>query len=284
VVDAPGEARSDYEILSDLARRLGPEVEETFTEGRDEMGWLRHFWDRARERAAVRDLIMPTFEEFWQAGVYEFPPRERDYVYLADFRADPERYDLGTPSGKIELYSQTIAGFGYDDCPPHPTWMEPAEWLSPQAEAEGALHLISSHPQYRLHSQLDQGPVSRAAKVAEREPLWLNPLDAEARGIADGDVVEVFNDRGRMLAGAVVTARIRPGVVMMHEGAWYDPQDRGQIGTLDKHGQVNLVTLDIPSSRLGQGCAAQTCLVRVARFGGTPPPVTAFDPPPGVAV
>ncbi|NIP72913.1 MAG: hypothetical protein GWO16_07715, partial [Gammaproteobacteria bacterium] len=60
------------------------------------------------------------------------------FVALGDFRADPAAHPLGTPSGRIEIFSETIAGFGYDDCPGHPAWMEPLEWLGPVEDAVGA--------------------------------------------------------------------------------------------------------------------------------------------------
>ena len=90
---------------------------------------------------------------------------------FGDFRADPDKHKLRTPSGRIELYSEKIAGFGYDDCPPHPTWIEPWEWLGGQDAKTYPLHLISSQPRDRLHSQMDCGPVSAGGKVAGREAI-----------------------------------------------------------------------------------------------------------------
>ena len=195
------------------------------------------------------------------------------------FRSNPVAAPLKTPSGKIEIYSETIAGFGYDDCPGHPVWLEPAEWLGGAAAERHRLHMISNQPRARLHSQLDCGDVSRAGKVAGREPVRMNPEDAAARGIADGDVVRVFNDRGQCLAGAVITDALRPGVVELATGAWYDPLDAGEPGSLDKHGNPNVLTLDKPTSQLTQCCAAQTALVEVERYRDTAPEITAFDPP-----
>jgi biotin/methionine sulfoxide reductase len=113
-----------------------------------------------------------------------------------------------------------------------------------------------------------------AGKVAGREPVTLNPKDAAARGISDGDVVIIFNARGRCLAGARVSDDIMPGVVRLSTGAWFDPGDN-----VEKHGNPNAVTLDRGASSLSQGCAAQTCLVEVALHTGPVPPVTAHDLP-----
>ena len=244
------------------------------------MEWLRHLYDMARQQAAKEHLDMPEFAAFWEVGYVEFPPPDEPPVLLAAFRHDPDANPLKTPSGRIEIFSETIASFGYDDCPGHATWLEPAEWLGSAKAKTYPLHLLSHQPQARLHSQLDCGTVSRSAKVAEREALWMHPQDAAARGIADGDVVRVYNDRGACLAGAVVTEAIRAGVVQLAAGAWFDPANPAEIGSLEKHGNPNVLTLDKGTSKLAQCCSAQTALVEVQRYAGEPPAITAFTPPP----
>jgi biotin/methionine sulfoxide reductase len=268
-----GEAQSDYAIFSALAQRVGCEA--AYTEERSEMEWLRHLYGRWRDRLRTNAAI-PDFDGFWSAGFFELPRRADDYVMLAEFRADPQSKRLTTPSGRIELYSERIAGFGYDDCPPHPTWLEPTEWLG--AAGPYPLHLVSSQPRERLHSQMDMGPVSARAKVAGREAIAINPVDARSRGIADGDVVRLFNTRGSCLAGAVVTDAVAPGVVRLSCGAWYDPIDGGE-GATCAHGNANVLTRDQGTSRLGQGPTSATVLVEIERCNEPAPPVRAFDPP-----
>lgn len=229
---------------------------------------------------------MPDFESFWNgSGYVEFPvPADaKNYVKHADFRADPVKNPLGTPSGKIEIYSNTIADFKYDDCPPHPTWIEPTEWLGGTKAEKYPLHVVSPHPQYRLHSQLDNTVLRQAYEIGAREPIWINSENAKARGILDGDVVRVFNDRGSVLAGAFLTPRVRAGVVVLHEGAWYDPERPGEIGTPCKHGLINVLTLDKGTSKLAQGNIANTALVQVEKYGGPLPAITAFEAPQPVA-
>ncbi len=222
---------------------------------------------------------MPNFDAFWEAGYFASPLPESPPVLYEKFRDDPETHALSTPSGRIEIFSSTIDGFGYDDCPGHPTWLEPAEWLGSEKARTYPLHLLSNQPTARLHSQLDCGEVSQTAKVADREGIWLNPEDAAARGIQDGDVVRVHNDRGACLAGAIVSDTIRPGVVNLSTGAWFDPVDPAKIGSLDKHGNPNTLTLDKGTSKLAQSPAAQTALVEVERFEEKAPDITAFAPP-----
>jgi biotin/methionine sulfoxide reductase len=267
VIDPVGASRNDLEIFGELGQRLG--FSAAFSEGRSEMQWLRHMY----EQAAPAEMNLPGFDEFWEQGRFKFPEPDEPFTYLADFRGGRQ---LKTPSGKIELWSSTIAGFNYADCPPHPAWLEPFEWLGGPSAAKHPLHLLSHQPIARLHSQLDHSPVSRAAKIKEREPLRMNPKDAQARGIADGALVRVANDRGAFLAAAVLDPGLRRGVVQVATGAWYDPLVPGDGNSLDKHGNPNVVTSDKGTSQLAQCPTVQTTLVEVERLSSPPPPVTAF--------
>lgn len=272
-----GEARDDFEIFGDLAQRFG--TRESFAEGRSTTEWLRHMYDSARDRAIKHGMEWPDFDEFWRRGYVEIPEVSEPHVIFDQFRADPNRNPLPTPSGRVEIFSERIASYNYADCPGHPTWFEPAEWLGSAAARKYPLHLLTTQPQTRLHGQMDMGRISQRSKVADREPMRINRGDAEARGIRDGDIVRVFNDRGAILAGAVLTDDIRPGVIQISTGAWFDPLEPGAIGSLDKHGNPNVLTLDKGTSRLAQGPSAQTTLVEVEKHIGAPPRVTAFDPP-----
>lgn len=266
-------SRNDYDIFRELAARAGHE--DTFSEGRSEMQWLLHIYDAMRRGAQERGIRLPEFETFWRAGWCELPENERPFVLFEAFREDPQAHPLATPSGRIELFSATVAGFGYDDCPGHAAWLPPAEWLGAAPAARHPLHLVTSQPADRLHAQMDPGPVSRANKVNGREALRLHPRDAAARGIAAGDVVRVFNDRGACLAGAVLDDGLVEGVVAMATGAWYDPDESG----LDRHGNANVLSRDAGTSRLTQGPSALTALVEVERFDGAAPAVEAHRPP-----
>jgi trimethylamine-N-oxide reductase (cytochrome c) len=279
VIDPLFESRNDYDIFADLADRLGFRKE--FTEGRSAMDWIKTFYADMVHEADAMHVRMPDFDEFWRKGyvAFDVPDEAKTHVTYSDFRADPIGNALGTESGRIEIFSKQIASYKYDDCPPHPTWLEPAEWLGSPKAKDFPLHLLSPHPKNRLHSQLDNTWLRDKYEVAGREPVWIHPKDAKPRNIRSGDVVKLFNDRGVVLAGAIVTERVMPGVVRMQEGGWYDPLTRGEAGSLGKHGHVNVVTLDKGSSRLAQANIANTTLVDVARYDETPPEVTAFDPP-----
>lgn len=276
-IDPVGEARNDFDILSDLSRKLG--CEEEFTEGRNEDEWLRFLYETCRQGAQTNEVSMPDFDSFWKQGWFRIPDKEEDFTMFTEFRGDPVAKKLRTKSGKVELYSDKIAKFDYDDCPPHATWIEPAEWLGSDIAKKFPLHMISSQPKTRLHSQMDCGPVAGATKVAGREPVAINPEDAAARGISDGDLVRLFNDRGACLAGAVVTEDLRPGAIRLYTGAWYDPVDGGKPGSLDRHGNPNMLTLDKGTSKLGQGPSAQTALVEIELYKEDAPEVSVFEAP-----
>lgn len=270
-------ARDDYAIFTGLAQRLGRE--EAFTEGRDARQWLAWMYEGTRDALRERGEAAPDFESFWRAGELLLPQHPDDGGLMRRFRADPLANPLPTPSGKLQVASGVIASFGYDDCLGHPSWIPPTD-----VPGKGhPLHLVSNQPATRLHSQLDFGGHSDAAKRRGREVLRLNPADAAARGIAEGDIVRLTNARGACLATAAITDGIMPGVVQLPTGAWYDPDDPEAERPLCVHGNPNVLTRDRGTSRLAQGCTGQLTTVEVERFTGNLPPVQAFDPPAAAA-
>ncbi|BBY29469.1 molybdopterin guanine dinucleotide-containing S/N-oxide reductase [Mycolicibacterium sediminis] len=267
------DSRDDYATFSALAHRLG--FGEAFTEGRTAREWLEHMYQTWSYGLTFE---VPPFDEFWRAGSVRLPT-EPGLTLLADFRADPVAHRLHTPSGRIEIFSDDIDGFGYDDCRGHPAWLEPDEWLGGPRAQEFPLHLLANQPATRLHGQLDGGAVSQASKVQGREPIRMHPTDAAARGVDDGEVVRVFNDRGACLAGVVVDDGLRPGVVQLSTGAWYDPEDPADANSLCVHGNPNVLTADVGTSKLAHGCTGAHVLVQIERFDRPLPPVRAHEPP-----
>lgn len=286
LVDPLFHSRSDFDIFTDLCRRFGRDEE--YRQGLDEMGWVKRLYDECREANksfspasgdGEASSPMPEFAEFWKEGYVDFGPGE-NWVRHADFRQAPEVNALGTPSGFIEVSSRKIARYGYDDCRAYPTWMEKAERSHGGPNSDRyPLWLQSVHPDKRLHSQMCESEELRATYAVQgREPIYMSPQDASERGIQGGDLVRVFNDRGQLLAGAVVSDDFPPGVVRIQEGAWYGPVGP-EIGALDTYGDPNTLTLDVGSSRLAQAPSANTCIVEMERFEGEAPEVTAFGGP-----
>ncbi len=273
-----GQARDDFSIFTDIADALG--VRDRFTEQRDAATWLRVMYGRTRAAAARMGIEIADFDRFWEAGFVEIPPPAAPAAPFFDFARDPAAHPLNTPSGRIEIFSATIDRFGYDDCPGHPVWKEPREYLGAPRAERFPLHLVSVQPATRLHSQMDQGAVSLASKIAGREPILMHEADAEARGLAAGEIVRVFNDRGACLAGLALTLDLLRGVVVLPTGAWFDPLEPGKPGSLCVHGNPNVLTQDIGTSRLGQGPSAHSCLVEVERWDRAPPPIKVHVPPP----
>jgi biotin/methionine sulfoxide reductase len=253
------QARNDFDIFTELAERLGYEA--AYTEGLGEAEWLRRLYEGWRNAAGKGGFAAPEFGDFWAAGHVELPPPAKDSVDFADFRADPNAHPLATPSGRIELYSEAIAAFELADMPPHPAWLPPVEWLGDSLAQTYPLQLITVQPGDRLHSQLDQTPAAQANKVSGLEAIFLNAGDARARGIAEGDRVEVFNARGITRAGARLCEGILSGVAVMATGAWFTPGESAELA-----GNPNVLTLDIGSSSLTQGPNAMSCLVDVRKW------------------
>ena len=287
-VKPQGNSRDDHDIFRGIARWMN--IEERFTQGKSKKEWIRWiFHQTSVSDGKTGDLAssqvldnsgngnavnLPDWEEFQRKGWHQFPLPSKARVMLRDFIADPINNALATPSGKIEIFSETVAKYGYSDCAGHSTWLEPYEWLG-NAEKD-QLHLISNQPATKLHSQLDQGSVSRSGKINGREPVTINPVDASARSISDGDLCRLYNSRGACLAVAVVSEGVRQGVMQMCTGAWWDPDENGMC----VHGNPNALTRDHKTSDLGQGPTAHSCLVRIERYDGDVPELTAFHPPP----
>ncbi|QUJ70265.1 trimethylamine-N-oxide reductase TorA (plasmid) [Photobacterium sp. GJ3] len=279
VVDPMFEAKDDFEIFRELCRRF--DREEAFTGGKSQMDWIEHIYNGARLQGRGLGVRLPNFKKFWdETGFVEFSGGQ-PWVRHESFRKEPDLEPLGTASGLIEIYCKTIADMGYDDCQGHPMWFEKNERShgGPGSQAY-PLNLQSTHPKHRLHSQLCSSTEHRATyAVADREPVYLNTQDAKSRGIRNGDIVRVFNDRGQVLAGAVVTDDFMPGVCRIHEGAWYSPLEGGKPGTLCSYGDPNVLTQDIGSSRLAQATSAASALVNIEKYTGAVPAVTGFHGP-----
>ena len=268
-----GEARDDYAIFAGLAERLGTGA--AFTEGRTVRQWLEFLYEPTRAALAQQNLPAPVFDEFWAGGGLTLPQQPDDGGRLRRFRDDPAGRPLPTPSGKIEIFSAKIASFNEPDCPGHPTWLAPTDVPSQSSP----LVLVANQPATRLHSQFDFGGHSSDAKHRGREVACMHPEDAKARGIVDGDIIRLFNPRGACLAGVRITDGIRRGVIQLPTGAWYDPADPEQDNPLCVHGNPNVLTRDVGTSALAQGCTGQLTTVEVERFAGNLPPIQAFDPP-----
>jgi len=254
------EARSDHEIFTGLANRMG--IGEKFTEGRSEREWLQDMWRRSSELATREQFELPSFEQFWSAGIFRLPESGPRPIWLADFRSDPTGYPLKTPSGRIELFSQTVADFNYSDCPGHAAWLEPFERLGGAGSQHYPLHLLTPQPERRLHSQLDHSAHSQAGKIQGKEIISMHPEAAAARSLSAGDIVRVFNDRGACLAALQLDNNRLKDVVSLPTGSWFSQLD----DFTDANGNPNVLTADIGTSKLAQGPSANTCLVEVALY------------------
>ncbi len=276
LVDPLFQSRTDFEIMTELTRRFGREKE--YTRGMDEMEWVRSLYDECK-KANEGKFAMPEFDEFWEKGFLDFGTGT-PWVRHADFRKDPEINALGTPSGFIEITSRKIGRYGYEHCQEHPMWFEKTERSHGGPGSDKyPFWLQSCHPDKRLHSQMCEAEAFRATYAVQgREPVYINPLDAKAKGIKDGDLVRVFNDRGQLLAGAVLSDSYPRGVIRIEEGAWYGPLTE-KVGAICTYGDPNTLTLDLGTSELAQATSANTCIADFEKFRGEVPPVTSFGGP-----
>jgi anaerobic dimethyl sulfoxide reductase subunit A len=254
LVEPLGESKSDFQICADLAGRLG--IEDAFTEGLDERGWVNRILERYRQG---RFPDVPAIDEFEYSnqGIH-VKSVEQPVVAFVDFRREPEKFPLNTPSGKIEIFSKTL--FEKDnphEIPPIPKYIQ--EWESPFGEEaqQFPLQAIGSHTLHRVHSTHENNDW---LEEAFPHRIFINPLDAEVRDICEGDWVKVYNNRGEMVLPCRVTVRIMPGVVDIPTGAWWTPDEAG----VDRRGAVNVLTSE-KLTPLAHGNAQHTIMVQVEK-------------------
>lgn len=242
IIEPIGEARTPMDVATELAGRLGLEG---FNDKTDEE-WL----DVILEKSTV-----PDHEAIKKDGIYKIDLPEPNIPFRAQIE-DPENNPFYTPSGKIEIYSQTIADMNMPDCPPIPKYVE--SWESPNdpLAEKYPLQLITTHTRRRAHTQFDNVPWLR-----ELDPhsIKTNSVDADARGIKNGDMVKVFNDRGTMIIPVKIVEIIMPGVVDLPQGAWFDPDENG----IDRGGCANVLSIDRPSP--GGALPSNTGLVQIEK-------------------
>jgi len=251
VIEPIGECKSDLRIAEELADKL--ELEE-FEKYPDENKALR-FLIKLREdtRKNIRNI-----DKFREDGIHRLK-LEEPYIAFKEQIVNIENKPFSTPSGKIEIFSQRIADLNDPENPPIPKYMERWEGRYDPLNKRYPIQLISPHPKNRVHSELY---LVEWLKEVEPHVAWVNPVDAEARGIKDGDEILVFNDRGKLTIRAWLTERIIPGVICIFEGTWYDPDENG----VDRGGCVNTLTKDAYSP--GGASALNSCLVDFKKFKG----------------
>jgi anaerobic selenocysteine-containing dehydrogenase len=270
-IEPLGESFSDYEVVCKIAERLG--LLEEYTGGTTVPELIKLGFDTS----GIADKI--SWEELNERGYYLVPPDpewEKIPAGLIEFYEDPEGHPLTTPTGQLEFYSTGLAEHFPDDDErgPVPKWIREGvshqETLGTERSKKYPLLVLSNHPRWGVHSQHDdvtwfreiETCKVRGADGYQYHPLWMNPADAAARGIAPGDVVSIYNERGTVLAGAYVTERVMPGAISIDHGAKYDPIVPGEI---DRGGVINTIVPRNCASKNTVGMAVSGFLAQVER-------------------
>lgn len=243
-VEPLGETKPDYDILTGVAERLG--FKEAFTEGNSGDDWLRKMYEKS-------DIPL-SWESFKAKGYYAFPfPKNYNYAPAFKWYYDKPGEQitgptsgLDTPSGKIEFYSKHIANFYGEDS----KWCVPRYYVNPNGRwsplaKKYPLEINAGHSKYRIHSKWRNTPFLQDLYTYQGEMIKgynvasMNAVDAQPRGIKEGDIVRLFNDTGQVLAYAHITETLMPGVVWLPWGSWYDPMEPGNPDSVDKGGCYN---------------------------------------------
>lgn len=265
VIEPYGESLDDFEIFRRLGELMG--VGYQFTEGLSVMDILKTAYANADTDVS--------FDEFWEKGhvKLDIPDHMNRWVRHGDFFTDPAKNPLHTQSGKIELYCETINQYNIPDCPPIPKFMEPQEYLG--NAKPGQVHVVSPHPFNRLHSQMANTDVRNIDHIQGRQHALVSLEDAAANNIKDGDLIELFNERGAVIAGARVTDQIMKGVVSLEEGGWIQLDSKGRCNS----GSINMITTSVAASGLSQATSANTCIASLKKCTDPESENRAFEPP-----
>ncbi|AMO79864.1 selenate/tellurate reductase subunit YnfE [Obesumbacterium proteus] len=256
------ERKGIYEMMSEIAKRLGPDVEQAFTEGRTQSDWLHYLYAKMQ----ARDPLLPDYETLRQQGIYKRKDPNGHFVAYKKFREDPAANPLKTPSGKIEIYSERLAEIAAtwhldkdETISALPVYASTFEGWDDALRQTYPLQMFGFHYKARTHSTYGNIDVLQAAC---RQEVWINPIDAQKRGIQNGDKVRVFNKRGTVVINAKVTPRIMPGVSAMGQGAWHQADMAGD--KVDHGGCINTLTTMRPSP-LAKGNPQHTNLVEIEK-------------------
>ncbi len=264
VISPMGESKSDFQVFTELAYRLGfgpaynPRANRSYFYDADAVdeSYLVDWWSGVQHEQGAHI----SWEEFKKRGVYKFRLARPQVAFQDNIE---KGLPFETPSGKIEIFSTTLAQtpdwtrtqYGYY-IPAIPKWIEPWESLNHPKAKEFPFHMITPHPRWRTHSIYNNIPWLRETFSQE---TTMNASDARRLGIEMGDVVEIWNERGKVVTPVYVTERCAPGVVILHEGAWMDIDENG----VDRSGNPDFLTLDNPSP--AGAFAYNTLLVNVKK-------------------
>ena len=251
VIEPLGESRFEYDWLAEVAEKLG--LGEAFTEGRTTGQWLEHIYEELR----LKEPELPNYEQFKCDGVYRYRNHPERIAFKAQ-REDPKRNPFPTPSGKIEIFSETVWNTEFKDpFPAIPCYVKPPEGADDPLAERYPIQLIGWHTKRRTHSIHDNNAPMHAM---DPQRLWMHPLDARARGIAEGDTVQIWNDRGQMQLPVHLSERIMAGVAALSQGAWFAPDESGT----DLGGSINVLTSLRPTP-YARGNPQHTNLVEVRK-------------------
>jgi anaerobic dimethyl sulfoxide reductase subunit A len=242
VIEPPGECKPQNDIAKELARHLG----------------IADYDNRPADeplREVARRLRIPDYEAFKAKGVH-WIERSEPYVAFQKQIEDPANHPFSTPSGKIEIYSRRIADMKNPLLPPIPQYIETWESVHDPLAAKYPLQLITKHAKRRANAQFDTIPW---LKELIPQTVLMNRSDARGRGIQNGDLVRVHNERGEMVIPAQLTERLMPGVAILPAGAWYAPDEQG----IDRGGCANVLTRDEPSP--GGAFPYNTVLIQIQK-------------------
>jgi len=257
-----GESRTLYDTCAELADRLGAGA--AFTENRSHDDWVEHLYHQCRR---VKPELPADYRAACETGLFKWAVPADYREPMRNFREDPQRFPLATPSGKIEIFSSRLAEMAQtwelqegESISALPEYQPPAAGTEAQEQHSLPLMCVGHHYKQRTHSSYANNPwLTEAAP----QTVWIHPWDAQERGVEHGDLVRIFNQHGSTAVQARVTPRIMPGVLSLPQGAWYLEGEGG----VDRNGCINILTSQHPSP-VAKGNPQHTNWVQLEKISG----------------
>jgi len=268
------ECKTIYEMMSLIAAQLG--IEGEYTEGRTQDEWLEYLFNQTvaagDQGIFTAEKGQDTYAKCHEKGLIKYYNAAAvPSVAFKEFVSDPVTNSVSTPSGKFEIFSKRLYNLnhqwsfpaeyndGLDKITALPEYYEACDGYEDPKIADYPFQVVGFHYKQRTHSTYYNCEWNREASI---QSAWINSNDATMLGIAHGDTIDIYNERGRVRVTAKVTSRVMPGVIGLPQGSWFNPGGKWYNSNIEHAGTLSASEIGNPSVVDHGGCVNVLTSVR----------------------